>query len=130
MTSVAQYNPRTLIADLGEPGNLRLKADEIAGISESIVIIGDPGLGKTRLTESLEHKYGWRRVPAGTFFRADDPRIFPANSDPPLIIDGLDEIVVPGGSPVDEVLRRWSRLGYPRLVLSCRAPDWEGSAAS
>jgi hypothetical protein len=93
-----------------------------------LVVLGDPGMGKTKLTESLAAKLGARRISSGAFVRAN-----PETSKPPaglpIIVDGLDELTASSGaSAVDEVLKKLSSIGYPLFIMSCRAADWNGSA--
>ena len=47
--------------------------DEIPSFREPVVILGDPGLGKTELTKALGERPGMRYVPAGTFRRHAKP---------------------------------------------------------
>ncbi len=101
---------------------------EIAGIPDPVVILGDPGLGKSVLTKALAEIPGMHRVPAGKFSRASNPSsLIPQGHR--IVIDGLDEIAssVPGGG-IHAVLSNLSAMGYPSFVLSCREVDWRGAA--
>ena len=102
--------------------------DEIPAFREPVVILGDPGLGKTELTKALGEQPGMRYVHAGRFERHDKPGTL-IGDDERIIIDGLDEIASaePGGS-IDAVLRQLSKLDYPPCILSCREADWMGAA--
>lgn len=92
-----------------------------------LVILGDPGLGKTWLTEALEREWGVRRISAGAFCRQPASAFAPKPSA--IIIDGLDELALSSGkSAVDEVLKKLGLIDYPPFVLSCRAADWNGVA--
>lgn len=102
----------------------------IAGLRGPIVILGDPGLGKSVLTRKLGSEGNNRYVRAGTFVRST----MPADSLPRLggrlVIDGLDEVassMVGGG--VDAVLERLSTIGNPHFILSSREADWRGASA-
>jgi len=119
------YIARTLIADVGKPSEHRIEEGQIGSIDRPIIILGDPGLGKTELAEQLQNRLGWLRVPGGTFYRSEDLDRFRVG-ERRLIIDGLDEIAASTGSAaIDEVLRKLSRLGNPPFVLSCRVLDWQ-----
>lgn len=121
------YIPRKLRANQSSPNERLVTEDELATLGGSLIILGDPGLGKTSLTESLEQRLGAKRVPAGTFYRSENLERFAVNLGVPLIIDGLDEITLPsGGSAVDEVLKKLSRIGSPKFILSCRSADCDG----
>jgi MoxR-like ATPase len=51
---VASYIPRTLVANKGAPDERLITEDQIAILGAPTIILGDPGLGKTELTLSLE----------------------------------------------------------------------------
>ena len=104
--------------------------DQIAAIPEPIVILGDPGLGKSVLTKTLGELPSMKYCRAGTFVRTAKPEaLIPA--DERIIVDGLDEIAssTPGGA-VDSVLSQLSKMGNPSFILSCREADWRGAADS
>ena len=117
---------RTLADKDHEDGERVFRQDEIVLFDRPVVILGDPGLGKSILAEELGEQPGMKFVRAGKFVVEDDPRSMIADGERP-IIDGLDEIAsaAPGGAVV-EVLRQLSRLGNPSFILTCRAADWRG----
>ncbi|MDD9983412.1 MAG: hypothetical protein OXU81_19000, partial [Gammaproteobacteria bacterium] len=100
----------------------------IAAIDKPVVILGDPGLGKTVLAQALGALHGLRYCRASTFSRSDRPGTLVAEGER-IIVDGLDEIAssTPGGA-VDSVLRQLSRMGNPPFILTCREADWRGAA--
>ena len=87
---------------------------DIAAIAKPVVILGDPGMGKSVLTQTLGDQPGMSYCPAGTFHRANRPEALIAQGER-IIVDGLDEIAssTPGGA-VDSVLRQLSRMDGPR----------------
>ena len=101
--------------------------DEIAGFGEPVVILGDPGLGKSVLTGELG---GWPRmkyISAGKFVRKANPDTL-IGGDDRIIIDGLDEIASSAaGGAVEAVLKQLSAAGNPPFILSCREADWLGA---
>ena len=100
---------------------------EIADIQNPVVILGDPGLGKTVLTQSLGDLPGMKYVPAGTFTRAAKPEALIAEGEC-IVIDGLDQIASAApGSAVESVLEKLSAMGNPGFILSCREADWLGA---
>ena len=101
---------------------------DIEAIDEPVVILGDPGLGKTVLAQTLGGRPGLRYCRAATFARAARPETLIAQGER-IIVDGLDEIAssTPGGA-VDSVLNKLSGMGHPPFILTCREADWRGAA--
>lgn len=122
------YVARTLVLSRGNDDERIIVEDEVGAISAPIVILGDPGLGKTELTKELERRFGFRRITGGAFYRAQNLARLIISGQSKLIIDGLDEITSSSGaSAIDEVLRKLSEIGNPNFILSCRSADWQGS---
>ena len=112
-----------------ETGNWHeVRQDEIAAFARPVVILGDPGLGKTELTMALGELPKMNYVRAGTFERHANPTSLIAANEC-IVIDGADEIAsVASGGAVAAVLRKLSAMGYPAFILSCREADWMGAA--
>jgi hypothetical protein len=122
------YVERELIVDQNGAEKLVAEAD-IFALGFPLVVLGDPGIGKTKLTESLAVRLGARRLSSGTFVRGANLEALRPPAGLPIIVDGLDELTASSGaSAVDEVLKKLALLGYPPFILSCRAADWNGSA--
>ncbi len=122
------YISRTLISDRGHDDARLLAETDIPSINAPIVILGDPGLGKTELTKTLEAQFGFKRVTGGAFYRNQNIARYSTPPNSKLIIDGLDEITSSSGvSAIDEVLKKLSGAGNPNFILSCRSADWQGS---
>jgi hypothetical protein len=123
------YIPRTLIAAKGSKDERRISESDIAGLGRVVVLLGEPGIGKSELTKQLESSTGAVRIAAGTFNRTADLSVYRTSADRPIIIDGLDEIPASGTEPaIDKVLGRLSELGNPKVIISCRAADWTGAS--
>ena len=111
-----------------EHGRELIAQDEIASFTQPVVILGDPGLGKSMLTRALGEEPGMRYVRAGTFKRTAKPDSLIVEGER-IIIDGLDEIASAApGSAVDSVLEMLSMMDKPSFILSCREADWMGAA--
>ncbi|MDE0241045.1 MAG: hypothetical protein OXQ84_12770 [bacterium] len=119
---------RTLTHERQDGGQTVIRQDGILSFRDPVVILGDPGLGKTVLTQWLGEQPGMKFVRAGAFVRAANPSNSVAGTER-IVVDGLDEIAsaAPGGA-VDAVLKQLSAIGNPPFVLSCRAADWLGTA--
>jgi hypothetical protein len=101
---------------------------EIPTLTGPLVILGDPGLGKSVLTEQLGMLPGYRYVRAGSFVRNANPQVL-LDGVSCLVIDGLDEVAsMAVGGGVDAVLSQLSRISHPCFILSSREADWRGAA--
>ncbi|MDE0347215.1 MAG: hypothetical protein OXI66_15760, partial [Boseongicola sp.] len=118
---------RILTCDDVQGETKRIRQDEVAAIPQPIVILGDPGLGKTELAEALGSQPGLVCVQAGSFTRGAQPRSS-IGEGVRIVIDGLDEIAsVEPGSAVVSVLAQLSAIGKPPFILTCREADWLGA---
>ncbi len=119
---------RTLTYKDPTQGQEVIRQDEIASFLGPVLILGDPGLGKSWLTQELGWRPEMKYSRAGTFVRMAVPESLIAEGER-IIIDGLDEIAsaTPGGA-VEVVLRQLSAMDNPPFILSCREADWLGAA--
>ena len=92
-----------------------------------IVILGEPGMGKTRFLEHLaECQPDLQFVRAAALVR-NPSRVSPEQV---LLIDALDEVAaLQEGDPLHNVLRALGEIHYPPFILSCRAADWRSAVA-
>lgn len=94
-----------------------------------LVVLGEPGMGKSELLKNLANDAGIRMVTARQLINRADPRSL-VELDQPILIDALDEVPARGvGDAVDLVLQKLGQLGYPRFVLSCRVADWRSATS-
>ncbi len=101
--------------------------DQIATFESSVVVLGDPGMGKSVLAETLGRLPGSTHYRAGAFVLEADPTT-PVETAGCIVIDGLDEIASSAaGRGVETVLTKLSAMGKPRFVLTCREADWLGA---
>ena len=92
-----------------------------------IVILGEPGMGKTWLMEKLGNSQNCILFRATSFLRQPDG---PIPEDARLVIDGLDEVAaMEEGDPLHNVLKKLIACGKPRFVISCRSAEWRGATA-
>ncbi len=119
---------RTLTWEGREGGARLIRQEEIPAFREPVVILGDPGLGKTELSKALRAHHDMNYVRAGTLIRTARPQELLSPSQR-VIVDGLDEIAsAEFGGAIDGVLTKLSAAGKPPFILTCREADWLGAA--
>lgn len=107
-----------------------LRQAELLTRTESLVILGEAGMGKShllrRLAELPEYAFCTARQLVGRY----NPRSL-LGSATALVVDGLDEVSAGNeGDAVDQVLRKLGELGYPRFIMSCRVTDWRSATGA
>ena len=101
---------------------------EIPTFREPVIILGDPGMGKSVLCRSLDVLPRMKRVEAAALVRDRDPESL-IGERTRIVVDGIDELASSSGDrPLDAVLRQLRQMGDPQFVLSCRAADWRGAS--
>ena len=94
--------------------------------SNTYVLIGEPGSGKTTALKTEQQAHGGVVVSVQDFLTFDEP----GWRGTTLYLDGLDEVragEVDGRQPLERVLKKLAQLGCPRFRLSCRWADWLGA---
>ena len=93
-------------------------------LGNPLVILGDPGVGKTTLMRHLCEGQNMTYVHAAALVRAEDPEVLLPEAGR-VAVDGLDEVATPGtGSAVEAVLRQLRRTECWSFVLTCRTAEW------
>jgi hypothetical protein len=99
---------------------------DLSTLNRNVVLLGEAGGGKTRLTEWLGERDGHSRCTARQLLNGDGRQLL--GNSTVLVIDALDEVAVRGdGDAVDLVLRALRDAGHPRFVLSCRSSEWRAA---
>lgn len=97
---------------------------DLAEMPRPLVVLGDPGMGKSDLLAELERKTGFPCRKAAQLLRWPLGR-WPSGI---LLIDALDEVPSnKDGDALDRLLNRLGDAGYPDFILTCRAADWDAS---
>lgn len=93
-----------------------------------VLVLGDPGSGKTTCMAEAASVFGGSFVPVRQFLTRPAGWVTPGT---PLFLDALDEALAGGPSnPADAVARKLYECGQPRFWLSCRPVDWAALAGT
>ena len=99
---------------------------ELLKQGKSIVILGEPGMGKTYCLKQIarsSEQYIW--VPPASFIRNPN-RFKPKSPDQHLIIDGIDELAALQDTDVlHVVLTALAKVDCPKFLMSCRSAEWK-----
>ncbi len=125
MNSERNYIPRKLSwIDQDKQCHKINDDDLLSDFSCPIVILGEPGMGKTRLMERLGEFEHCRFITAKSFIRQPLDANFGTLR---LVIDGLDEVAtLEAGDPLHNVLKKLICFGKPSFIITCRSAEWNG----
>ncbi|WP_035576861.1 hypothetical protein [Halomonas sp. TG39a] len=113
-----------------QSGQHQLKQDDLLMLREPIVVLGEPGMGKTQLLKELSAKGGNAFCRAQQLINKPRPQTLLGDNER-LVIDALDEVSSQSdGDAVDLVLRKLGELDYPPFILSCRVADWRAAISA
>lgn len=122
-----RYIPRTLSYTDSEGERQMVDETELLKRTEPLVILGEPGMGKSVLLKQLGLSDGAFAITARAFLRIPDPTSLLGKRQT-LVIDALDEVAAAKDpDPVQDVLAHLVLAGRPRFILSCRVSDWLGA---
>ena len=113
--SVNFYIPRTLLH-----GDKTYAEGALLAASSVIVVLAEPGAGKTELLNSLARSAGVARVKASIFRHQTST----TNADC-LILDALDEVAKLDPSGIDAILVKAQETGAKQVIFASRSSEWE-----
>jgi hypothetical protein len=103
--------------------------DEVLGDSRSLIILGEPGSGKSEMVKHFSEQAGVRYFTAAQI-TAMSPSPEETNGRV-VIIDGLDEIATYSNQPpIAQIVSKLQHSGASRYIFTCRAADWQDATAS
>lgn len=108
------YLPRTLMADTKRYSELDLLSE-----SPYVIVLAEPGGGKSELLKSLASQLGTSRINANVYAYKGI-----SASHSVVVIDALDELVKVGDSEVLKLLGKASESGADKIILSSRSSEW------
>jgi len=127
--SLDHFVRRTLTYVDSKGVHQRVYDDNLAALGGPVVLLGEPGSGKTWLLRRIGSYPDTVFRSAAAFVAHPDPAALARNSNL-LVIDGLDELAaVQESDPVNQVLGQLIKAGCPSFILSCRVADWRGAVA-
>jgi hypothetical protein len=94
----------------------------------AFVVLGEPGMGKTKAFESAAREESNSVCTSVRSFLRTPVERWAGKT---LYLDGLDEaraITGKSAGVIDSLVQRLGEAGSPRFRLSCRPADWEGSS--
>lgn len=95
-------------------------------IPRNVVLLGEAGAGKTRLTKWLDDAETHTRCTARQLINGVPNQLL--RNAKVLVIDALDEVASnTEGGAVNSVLRALREANYPRFILSCRLSEWRAA---
>lgn len=101
-------------------GRDRLIQDyELLGQSGVLVVLAEPGAGKTDLLDYLAENYSVPREPATIFV------LRPPTSQTVLVIDGLDEVARIGEEKINEIIVKARASGASTVIFASRSYVWD-----
>ena len=111
------YIPRTLIYYDDNLNQITIKDDELLNLNHSVVILAEPGMGKSRLLDYLETADNTVKFTASSFVRKP-AKLLQDIKDKIVLIDALDEYQGRADSnTIDDILNKLFELNNPKFIL-------------
>jgi hypothetical protein len=111
-------------------GQHQIEQNELLARNEPVIVLGEPGMGKTELLKSIGKTDGIAYCRAQQLINRTRPETLIGNAKK-LVIDALDEVSARAdGDAVDLVLRKLGELDYPPFILSCRVGEWRAAISA
>lgn len=120
------YISRRLLVTNEQGNDIEYSDIEFFALDAPLIVLGEPGAGKSELVRQYAEKSGSR------IYNASSIDIFPLieilNFPAKTIIDGIDEITAYESgafSSIPKLLAKLNDHDAPSFVLTCRAADWQ-----
>lgn len=103
-------------------GDLTVNESDLNQLGEIIIILGEPGIGKTSLLENLANKFQTTCKSANVINYKNSS--LDNTYDKILIIDAFDELVKIDSSSVMNLLGKISSSPFKKIFISSRSSEW------
>ena len=118
------FSRRLTVSDEAQ-GSRSLGDGEILDLAGNKILLGEPGMGKTKLIRELGRRLDIEPITAIRFISAKTPARYVTDGQP-LLIDGLDEAMSRReGDAIDAILAQLEDADWPPFILSCRSREWQ-----
>ncbi len=114
------YLNRTLFID-----NENYTEEVLLTVSNYIVILAEPGAGKTELLSSLARRLGTKEITANVF-----SSLGANNVGTPLLIDAFDELAKVDNTGIHKLLANVAKAKPKCFIVSSRSSEWDSSATN
>ena len=118
--SSAFYLPRSLSSN-----DKTYTETELLAASNYVVVLAEPGGGKTELMGSLAQQLGTTAVTASKFVYVE-----PEAKNIPLVIDAFDELAKVDASGIYKLLSQAKAANPTHVYLSSRSSEWDSAATN
>ena len=98
---------------------------ELLRASNHIVILAEPGAGKTELLKSLAKRLETKEVTANVFSYIGAHQV-----GIPLVVDAFDELAKVDETGIHKLLANVSKARPTNVIISSRSSEWDNSATS
>ena len=96
---------------------------ELTTASHFVIVLAEPGAGKTELLNSLAKQLGTTAITANVFAFLDDTA-----KNSPLVIDAFDELAKVDQTGIDKVFAKARKADPTHVIISSRSSEWDDAA--
>lgn len=123
LAATFKLDRRVTIETQSEAEQTQLRASELAGRNCCVVLLAEPGMGKSTVLDQTAIAAGTTPMQVRMFLNEEAGAVDPSA---PLFLDGLDEYRTDGSAAdkLDRLAGRLRQIGSPLWWLACRAEDW------
>lgn len=101
-------------------GDMIISEEDVLSKYNVVLVLAEPGAGKTELLRSLASRSGTTPIRASSFRHRENPVGVPS-----LVIDALDELVKIDQSAIDQVIEKVRATRAKFVVLASRSSEWD-----